>query len=94
MFEVRKDVPIPKAMSPKPPARRKYPFETMGVGGMFFVPHKAKNTMAPHASSVGRKLGRKFVTRLTHMLEGPKGWEPCAASDAGAVLGIGVWRTH
>lgn len=61
---------------------------------MFFIPNKTKNTIGTHASTVGKKLGRKFATRLVYMKGNEQdGWENCTAQDEGAVLGIGVWRT-
>lgn len=94
MHTIHKNVPIPKAERSAPPVRRKYPFEAMDVGDMFFVPHRTKNTLAIYASTIGRKLGRKYVTRLTHMVELDDGWVPCDANDMGAVQGIGVWRVE
>jgi len=94
MHEVQKDVPIPKTIRTAPPARRKYPFDKMEVGDMFFVPDKTKNTLATHASTTGKKLGRKFVTRLVFMKEGLDGWTPCEQDEEGAVQGVGVWRVE
>lgn len=93
MLPVQKKVPLPKTLRPAMPSRRKYPFEEMDVNDMFFVPHKDKNTLATHASTVGASLGRKFRTRLTYMRETREGWVPCEANEKKAVLGIGVWRT-
>lgn len=95
MHETIKNVPIPSAVSARQRVgrRRKYPFNTMDVGEMFFVPNRTKNNLTTHASAVGRKLGRKFATRLMHMRDTGDHWEPCAESDDGAVIGVGVWRT-
>lgn len=94
MHEVLKNVPIPKTVRMIAPVRRKYPFDDMEVGDMFFVPNKSKNTLATHASTVGKALGRKFVTRLTYMVETPDGWEQANPTDLDAVQGVGVWRTQ
>ncbi len=94
MHEVQKNIPIPRAMRPSAPARRKYPFETMDVGDMFFVPGKAKNTLATHVSTVGAQLGRKYGTRVLYMRETIEGWKPCEPDEDGAVIGVGVWRTE
>lgn len=94
MYTVIKDVPIPSVDRSNQPRKVKYPFEAMDVGDMFFVPNKTKNTMAIYASFQSRKLGRKFSTRLTHMVHLDDGWVPCAPDDMGAVQGIGVWRTE
>lgn len=94
MYEITKNVPIPKADRPVPPAKRVYPFEDMDVGDMFFVPTKGKNNIAIYASRVGRKLGRKFSTRRLHMVELDDGWVPCEPDDMGSVQGIGVWRVE
>lgn len=95
MLAVISDIPIPKKargaiLAPKP---RKYPFEQMEVGQMFFVPNKQKNTMNTYFSNAGKKLGRKFSTRLIYMRPEGDVWAMCEATDEGAVRGIGVWRT-
>lgn len=92
MYELQDNVPLPKAA--RKSARRKYPFEDMVVGGMFFVPHKTKNTLATHTSTVGKKLGRKFATRLVWMLETAEGWHGPVEPQPDAVQGIGVWRVE
>lgn len=94
MYAVQENVPIPKVVRNRPPVRRKYPFHTMTVGQMFFVPERTKNTLATHASSVGRKLGRKFLSRLTWMVQQGGAWQPCGEHEIGAVYGIAVWRTE
>lgn len=98
MFTVNKNVPIPKAKrSAPPPIRRKYPFNEMTPGAMFFVPGRSKNTLSKHASTMAKKMNKsletkiKFVTRLCFMRETLKGWEPCKEGDNGATQGIGVW---
>ena len=94
MFAVQKKVPLPQAIRTAAHPRRKYPFEDMEVGDMFFVPNRDKNTLATHASTVGKTLGRRFVTRLTHMAQDINGvWHPVEATHNAAVQGIGVWRT-
>lgn len=93
MLPVQKKVPLPDTLRLNKPARRKYPFDQMEVGDMFFVPNKDKNTLATHASTVGAATGRKFSTRLTYMCMAHDGWTPCESDEAGAVLGVGVWRT-
>lgn len=96
MLSIIKNVAIPKTNRSSATSRtRKYPFAEMEVGDMFFVPNKTKNTLTTLTSTAGRKLGKKFVTRLTHMIEQDDGtWEPVtpgAPLDTTAVLGIGVW---
>ena len=90
--DVYRDVPIPKARRPHTPTRRKYPLDVMAVGEMFFVPDKTKNTLATHVSTVGKSLGRKFITRLTYMVRTKQGWRPATEVTPNAVLGVGVWR--
>lgn len=95
MYEVKKNVPQPKVFRAQRPARRKYPFEEMSVGDMFFVPNKTRNTLATHVSTTGKALGRKFATRLVTMRQTrDAGWELCEPNDPAAVTGIGVWRTE
>jgi hypothetical protein len=90
--DVIKNIPIAKVARTNTRTWRKYPFDTLAIGEMFFVPDRNKNTLTAHASTVGRKLGRKFVTRLTTMTMTATGWQPCKSEAKGAVLGIGVWR--
>jgi hypothetical protein len=94
ILPVQKRVPVPKIIRPQGGRARKYPFETMDVGEMFFIPNKIRNTMSTHASTVGKKLGKRFTTRLTTMVETSTGWKPCDPDYAGAVIGIGVWRVE
>jgi hypothetical protein len=100
MHTPMKNVPIPSPVAARGDGsnrRRKYPFDTMEVGEMFFVPDRARNNLTTHASAVGRQLERKFATRLTYMKPtGDDGnpWEPCDPDDPDAHLGIGVWRTE
>ena len=97
MFTVKKNVPIPKAIRAAPPTRRKYPFDEMTPGSMFFVPGKTKNTLSKHASTMGKKMNTtlktkiKFVTRLCFMKETLDGWVPCDEKEKGATQGVGVW---
>lgn len=92
MHEVQKNIPMPKVAKTSPPARRKYPFEDMAVGDMFFVPNKTRNTLTTHVSTVGKSLNRKFTTRLTYMVESLDGWTQATKDTPNAIQGIGVWR--
>lgn len=95
MYELQSDVPLADVVPGKRKGRRsKYPFESMRVDDMFFVPNKDKNTLAAYVWSVGTELGRKFASRLTYMKRVGDKWEPCDADDPKAVRGIGVWRTE
>jgi hypothetical protein len=94
MIPIQSGVQLPKMTRSAPPARRRYPFAEMDVGDMFFVPNRTKNTLATHASTVGKRMGRKFVTRMTYMVEQDGVWHSAAPEVNGAVLGIGVWRSQ
>lgn len=78
MFEVRSGIPLPAATREGFSKPSKYPFATMEVGDMFFVP-AAKKSFSSLASAAGKRLGRKFSTR--------------AATEDG-VEGIGCWRVE
>jgi hypothetical protein len=83
-------------------SRRKYPFDQLDVGDMFFLAERAKNNISTLASITGKKLGMTFSTRLLYMKwtdhapshANPLGvsWQPATAETENAVLGIGVWR--
>lgn len=83
--------PPPAPLAGRP---RVYPYATMGVGQFFFVPHKTANTVGSHAYRQGKRLGRKFSTRLQWMRQDETGWVDAAEGDKGAVLGVGVYRTE
>jgi hypothetical protein len=89
MYEIIDNVPIPTSIRM---GRRKYPFDTLNVGSMFCIPGKTKNTMGTHASTIGKRLNRRFQTKLIYMTETDMGWMPAEADAKGAELGIGVWR--
>lgn len=96
MLPVMSDIPLPKraraGMALRP---RKYPFERMMVGQMFFIAGKTRNTLSTYFANVGKRLTMKFSSRMVHMRKGDDGvWTLCEASDDGAVRGLGVWRTE
>ena len=95
MFKVNKAVPIPTTSRGDVPTRRKYPYSDLEIGDMFFIPNKTKNTLSTHTSTVGKVLGRRFITRLTYMIgDEENGWAPATKDTEDAVLGIGVWRAE
>lgn len=89
IIETNQGVPIPKTRRPR---ASKYPFDTMHVGQFFFVPGRLTNTMTVRASAEGRRLDKRFRTRMTTMRETLEGWELCEPDDEGATRGVGVWR--
>lgn len=92
MLRVQQGVPLPRPDTAPRQPRRKYPFGDIGVGEMFFVPNKSRNTLAQYASTQGAKLGRKFSTRLIWMVMRKGEWVPATETTSNAVQGIGVWR--
>lgn len=94
MHKAIKNIPMPSAVASRrgKGRPRKYPFETMEIDDMFFVPNREKNNLTTHVSAVGRKLGKKFNTRYIYMREVNGELEHCEKGDEGAIGGIGVWR--
>lgn len=92
MYAVKKGVELP------PPAKarraRKYPFDMLAVGEMFFVPDKTGEQFTTYVSLWGRKLGRKFRTQMADMRQDliTNEWEPCKPGAAGARRGVAVQR--
>jgi hypothetical protein len=79
-FEVFEGLPMPQG------PKKKYNFEDLGVGDMFFVPlakgddhTTAQNKISSAAASWGKRRDRKFATQMIK-------------NDG--KLGIGVWRTE
>lgn len=77
MFEIQKNIPQPVATRVGFARASKYPFATMDVGDMFFVPG-AKKSFSSLVSAAGRRLSVKFSTRRI-------------TDDAGTA-GMGCWR--
>jgi len=95
MYDLINNVPIPRSKRPTPPARRKYDFKNMEINQMHFVPGKSKNSLSTHASTMGKKLQRKFVTRTIWMREDMEnGLVACDKTEEGAIEGVGIWRTE
>ena len=104
-YAIQKNVPIPSITRDPTTVPRKYDYAAMAIGDFFFVPNKDKNTLSSHASAAGKKLGRKFLTRLIYSIElleledgtyspyeDDENTVPVTAETDGAVQGIGVWR--
>lgn len=91
-FEVISDIPLP-TNSRVTAGESKYPYATLNVNQLFFIPNKTKNTMATSASTAGKRLGRKFSTRLIKMVRENNKWRKAQPGEEG-VIGIGVWRVE
>lgn len=74
--------------------RYKYPFRTMEVGELIFVPDMTTMQMSSYAGAVGRKLGRKFRTQTAHMRQDLQTyeWEPVRAGSVGSRKGVAICR--
>lgn len=99
MFEVQENVPLPSVdTTPKNPSR-KYPLNTMAVGGMFFVPGKSTRSLSSYIARASTGTERKFNVRHCWMRQvGERApdvpyWVTCEQTDEDAVEGTGVWRT-
>lgn len=92
MLAVQTFEKAPKTLRLAPNSRRKYPFQDMDVDQFFFVEGREKNNLATHASVMGKKLGRKFSTKLAYMVLTEEGWVLATANDDGATIGIWVGR--
>ena len=78
MFEIRKNVPVPASTREGFRKPSKYPFTSMEVGDMFFVPG-AKKSFSSLVSANSKRLGRKFTVRSV---------------TNGEVAGMGCWRVE
>lgn len=94
VYKIIRNEPVARIARSNLGSCRKYPFETMDVGDMFFVPNRNRNTMTTLVCTTGKRLERKFVSRMVYMRDlGDSQWTTCAPAAVGATLGIGVWRT-
>lgn len=95
MFKLQSNVPLQRTIRPRARGqRRRYPFEAMQVGSFFFVPGIERKQIYGHVWQVGKQLGMKFSVRLAYMRQVADEWQPCEATELGATLGVGVWRTE
>jgi hypothetical protein len=92
MLKIKKRVPMPEPRRPQ--RKRKYPFESMAVGDMFFVPGGSAKSVSSYASLIGAKLEKKFNTRQVFAIHRSDGWQVVddPSDHPKAVEGIGVWR--
>jgi hypothetical protein len=90
-FDVQNADGVPPPVTGHP---RVYPYATIKVGQMFFIAGGRGPSIQSHASLQGRKLNRKFATRVQSMRKTAHGWEACEPDAAGAVKGVGVYRTE
>jgi hypothetical protein len=79
MFEIQKNVPRPVTIRKGFTRASKYPFATMEVGDMFFVPG-SKKSFSSLVSAAGRRIGVKFSTRRL--------------TDDEGTAGTGCWRVE
>jgi hypothetical protein len=92
-FMVKKGVKLPPTVR-KQPLNRKYPFATMEVDQIFFVPGVSGDKFSVYASQRGRVLNRKFKTQSATMRQDLQTdqWEPCKPGAPGAKQGVAVCR--
>lgn len=91
MIHLQSNVPPPRRR-PVVDKRRKYPFENMQVGHFFFVPGKTRNSIRSYFSTAGKQHGMKLTSKLIHARRVDGEWAECKETDAGATVGVGVWR--
>lgn len=60
MFEVEKDIPLPKTRQ----KLKKYPWDSMEIGDSFLVPKTEGKNARASAYASGFKSGRKYASRL------------------------------
>jgi hypothetical protein len=96
VLKLQTNVPLPRTIRPRARGRRrKYPFESMQIGSFFFVPGITREQIYGHVWKTGKQLNMKFSARLCYMRnDAADNWQPCEATETGATLGVGVWRTE
>ena len=93
-FNVKAGVTLPTPEEARYKTPRKYPFDKLKVGGIFFVPDRLATSFSTYAARQGRLLGRKFRSQTITMrqdLETDE-WEMCKPGSPGAVRGTAVTR--
>ncbi len=85
MLSVNRKTAMPLIKRPREGVPRVYPWLTMEVGDMFFIPDRDRNTFSPYASEMGSKLKMKFRTRLCWAEDTGESWEVCEPDTPGAV---------
>lgn len=93
MFPVQTGIPVPAITRARSSERRKYPVDTMPVGGMFFVPDRSTRQVSAYISRITKRLPGTYVTRPATMVKNDDKWVPAEPGSPGATEGTGVWRT-
>lgn len=91
MFKVRTDVPLPDIQRAAA-SRRKYPIDSMPVGGSFLIPERSTRSVSAYVSRIASGTGKKFSTRKVWLIKNDGDWIETAEGAPGAVAGAGVWR--
>lgn len=94
MFEVYYDVPLPKSNRAPKGVQRKYPIDTMRVGGMFFVPERTAKAVSSYISRIAKGHTGKFTTRRCWVVFNNGKPTEVDAGTEGAIEGTGVWRVE
>lgn len=95
MLKVQTGVPIPEINRSPKGARRKYPVNTMPIGGMFFVEGRSGKSVGAYISRITKDVPGKFSARHCWMAKDADGeWQLSEQGQPGAVEGTGVWRTE
>lgn len=92
-YRVKKGVKLPEPAKAGG-ARTKYPFKTMDVGELIFIPDKTSRQLSAYVAQRGRELQRKFRTQKAVMRQDLQSneWEPCKPGAAGARNGVAICR--
>lgn len=74
--------------------RAKYPFKTMTVGEIIFIPDKTTRQLSAYVAQRGRELNRKFRSQKAVMRQDlqTNEWELCKPGAAGARNGVAICR--
>ena len=93
-FKVKAGVKLPTVEETKNRTPRKYPFDTVKVGEIFFVPDKTADKFSTYAARQAKLLGRKFRSQTIVMRQDlqTNEWELCKSGAPGAKRGTAVTR--
>ena len=95
-YKVQVGVPIPEINRTPKVSRRRYPLDTLVVGGMFFIPGRTSRSVSAYVSRVARGTDRKFSVRHVWAKQETDGSWTLLDKPQGppAVEGVAVWRVQ
>lgn len=93
-FKVKKGVVLPSPDRTGKGKPRKYPFDSLEVNEICFIPDTTTYKISSYVGRRGRELNKKFTTQMATMRQDlqTNEWELCKPGAVGSKRGVAVCR--